>query len=431
MGLPVPLRRSVSGSTVRRLLLAGFALLAAIWIGLPPLAAQPQPPPPPVPKPAAAPPASVQPTAARSEIRGVWLTLNDMAVLRHRGRMRAAVADLARLNFNTLYPVAWNGGYAWYPSEVTQRRGLQDFTPRGLQGQDTMAELVAQAHGSGLLVVPWFEFGFMAPPSSELATRHPDWLTRKRDGGLTSTSAAGEVVWLNPFRPEVQQLISELVLEIVEKSGADGIQFDDHMSLPSQFGYDPYTLALYRRETGRVAPANPQDPAWLQWRADKITAFMARLHAAVNAKHPGAVFSVSPNYHDFAFKLQLQNWREWVRRGIVDELLVQLYRPDLESFRAELARPELAESRQRVPVAIGIMAGLRTRPVPIDVIEAQTLAARERGLGAAFFYFETLWSRGEEPAELRQDALARLFPAPAPRSLTRGVPAAAAPTSPG
>jgi uncharacterized lipoprotein YddW (UPF0748 family) len=395
------------------LLPALSALLLALAPGLaslPPLAAQPPPPL----------PAALQPIVARSEIRGVWLTLNDMAVLRDRERMRAAVADLARLNFNTLYPVAWNGGYAWYPSEVTQRRGLQDFTPRGLQGQDTMAELVAEAHAKGLLVVPWFEFGFMAPPSSELATRHPDWLTRTRDGGLTSTSAAGEVVWLNPFRPEVQKLISELVLEIVAKSGADGIQFDDHMSLPSQFGYDPYTLALYRRETGREAPADPQNPAWLKWRADKITAFMARLHAAVNASHPAAVFSVSPNYHDFAYRLQLQNWREWVRRGIADEILVQLYRPDLESFRAELQRPELAESRQRVPVAIGIMAGQRTRTVPVALVAAQTEAARERGLGAAYFYFETLWSRGDEPAPVRQEAFARLFPEPAPRRQTTG-----------
>lgn len=408
MGFRTSLRRPVSW-----LLLAGFTVLLALLIGLSPLAAQPQP--------AAAPPAP-PPAAPRSEIRGVWLTLNDMAILRDRERMRAAVADLARLHFNTLYPVAWNGGYAYYPSEVTERRGLQNFQFRGLQGQDTMAELVAEAHDRGLLVVPWFEFGFMAPPSSELATRHPDWLTRQRDGGLTSTSAAGEVVWLNPFRPEVQQLITELALEIVERSGADGIQFDDHMSLPSSFGYDPYTLALYRRETGREAPADPQNPAWLKWRADRITAFMASLHRAVQARRPGAIVSVSPNYHDFAYKLQLQNWREWVRRGIADEILVQLYRPDLESFRAELARPELAESRQRVPVAIGIMAGQRTRTVPVAMVAAQTEAVRERGLGAAYFYFETLWLKGDEPPAVRQQAFARLFPTPAPRRWAMGPP---------
>lgn len=44
-------------------------------------------------------------------------------------------------------------------------------------------------------------------------------------------------------------------------------------------------------------------------------------------------------------------------------------------------------------------------------------AARARGLGVAFFYFETLWQRSDEPAELRQEALGRLFPEPAPRTL--------------
>ena len=394
----------------------GLMALGLALVPLPPAPAQPAPPPPPPPLATPAPtPAPAPAPVPRPEIRGGWLTLNDMPVLRDRERMRAAVAELARLHFNTLYPVVWNGGYAWYPSEVTQRRGLQHFTPRGLQGQDTLAELVAEAHARGLLVVPWFEFGFMATPGMEIATRHPDWLTLRRDGGLTSISAAGEVAWLNPFRPEVQQLITELVLEIVATSGADGIQFDDHMSLPSEFGYDPFTLALYKRATGRNAPADPQDPAWLQWRADQLTAFMVRLHQAVRAQHPGALFSVSPNYHDFAYKRQLQHWRAWVRRGIVDELLVQLYRPDLESFTAELQRPELAESLARIPVAIGITTGPRTQPVPIALVTAQAEAARARGLGVAFFYFETLWQRSEEAAVLRQQALGRLFADPQPR----------------
>ncbi len=101
-----------------------------------------------------------------------------------------------------------------------------------------------------------------------------------------------------------------------------------------------------------------------------------------------------------------------MRRGLVDELLVQLYRPDLESFTAELQRPELAESLARIPVAIGISTGPRTRPVPIALVTAQAEAARARGLGVAFFPFETLWQRSDEPAVLRQEALGRLFVEP-------------------
>ena len=73
------------------------------------------------------------------ELRGVWLTANDMPVLRDRGRMQAAVNQLAELGFNRLYPVVWNSGFAYYPSRVSQERELQDFTFRGLQGQDILA----------------------------------------------------------------------------------------------------------------------------------------------------------------------------------------------------------------------------------------------------------------------------------------------------
>ncbi|KEF41094.1 MAG: hypothetical protein ER33_13295 [Cyanobium sp. CACIAM 14] len=339
------------------------------------------------------------------------MTSNDMGTLRDSARLALALGELGRLRFNSVYPVVWNGGIAYYPSAVTERRGIQSFTFRGLQGQDILADLIRQARPRGLRVIPWFEFGFMAPPTSELARLHPGWLSRKRDGGTTSISAAGEVVWLNPFHPEVQAFITELVLEILTTYDADGIQFDDHMSLPREFGYDEVTRAAYRQDTKKEPPADPADPAWVKWRADRITAFMDQLRRTIRSRRPDAIVSVSPNYHDFAYKLQLQDWLTWVRRGIADEIVMQVYRPDLASFSAQLQRPEVSESRGRVPTAVGIMTGQRTSPVAIELIRAHALAARERGLGMVFFYYETLWEQAAEPAAERQAGFAELFPA--------------------
>ena len=350
-------------------------------------------------------PALAQP----QELRGVWLTGNDMTVLRDRERMQATVQQLADLQFNRLYVVVWNGGMAFYPSAVSQGRGYQDFNYQGLQGQDVIAELTTAGRQRGLLVVPWFEFGFMAPPDSELARRHRDWLTQKRDGTLTSISAAGEVVWLNPFRPEVQQLITELVLEVVNQYSADGIQFDDHMSLPREFGYDPYTVALYRKDTGKPPPANADDPAWVQWRANRITAFMQRLSQAIREARPGARISISPNYYDFAYKLQLQDWRRWVEKGIADELLIQIYRSDLNSYLPELSKPEVDAAKRRIPTAIAILSGQRNRPTPFALIQQKVDANRQQGLGTGFFYLESLWSLGPEPPSERIAALAELL----------------------
>ena len=353
---------------------------------------------------------------ARPEIRGVWMTLNDMDVLKDRTKLHNAIAQLRQLNFNTVYPVVWNSGYVMYPSAVAGRAGIQPFVYTGSAGQDIIADVVAQAHQQGLLAIPWFEFGLMAPPTSELVLNHPDWLTQKRDGSQTSVSSAGEVMWLNPFLPSVQQFITDLVTEIVTQYDVDGIQFDDHMSLPYEFGYDDYTVALYVKETKKAPPANASDAAWMRWRANKITAFVAQLNQAVKAKKPNAIFSVSPNYYAFAYRFHLQDWLGWVRQNLVDELIVQVYRPDLQSFTEQISRSEIQEAQQKIPTGIGIMAGLRNSPASIGQIQSQVRASQDRGLGTSFFYYESLWNSALESVSDRQSGFKAIFANPASRS---------------
>ncbi len=350
------------------------------------------------------------------EIRGVWLTNNDVNVLHDRSKLTAMMSQLAKLKFNTVYPVIWNSGYVTYPSQVAQTAGIQPFVYRGKEGQDVIADVVEQAHRNQMLALPWFEFGFMAPLTSELAMDHPDWLTQQRNGEQTSTGPAGEVAWLNPFRPEVQQFITDLVVEAVSNYDVDGIQFDDHMSLPYTFGYDPYTVALYQQEMKKAPPADPQDAAWTKWRADKITAFMVRLKQAVRARKPNAMISISPNYAAYAYKFQLQDWATWVKEGIADELIVQVYRSDIDSFKQNMDLPEMAVARQKIPTAVGILTGLRRRPIAMGQIQTQVFAASERGLGSVFFYLESLWDAGPESVSDRVSGFQYLYPQAAVRA---------------
>jgi uncharacterized lipoprotein YddW (UPF0748 family) len=352
----------------------------------------------------------------RQEIRGVWMTNNDLNVLKDKTKVQEAVTKLRQLNFNTIYPVVWNSGYVMYPSKVAKRLEIQPFVFQGLGGHDILEDLIDQAHDQNLLVIPWFEFGFMAPPTSELAINKPEWFTRKQDGSQTSVSAAGEVKWLNPFHPEVQQFISDLLVELTNKYELDGIQFDDHTSLPYEFGYDKYTVALYKKETKKNPPTDPQDPAWINWRANKITEFMVRLNQTVKQIKPKLIFSVSPNYYDFSYKFQLQDWLNWVRLNIVDELIVQVYRDNLDNFTAKLSRPEMEEVKQIIPTGIGIMAGLRTKPISMQQIQTQVRAAQRRDLGVAFFYYESLWNFAPEPLQERLSGFQNLFPYPALRT---------------
>lgn len=354
----------------------------------------------------------------RQEIRGVWVTNNDLNILKDRTKVQEAVTQLRELNFNTVYPVIWNAGYVMYPSQVAKDLEIQPFVFKGLDGHDILADLIDRSHRQKLLVIPWFEFGFMTPDSSELALNKPGWLTQKQDGGTTSVSAAGEVSWLNPFHPEVQQFIIDLLVELTNKYDIDGIQFDDHTSLPHEFGYDKYTVALYTKETQKSPPKDYKDPQWVNWRANKITEFMVRLNNTVKQIKPKMIFSISPNYYDYAYKFQLQDWLNWVRLNIVDELVMQVYRENLDSFTSKLSRPEIEEVKQIIPTGIGIMAGLRTKPVSIQQIQSQVRAVQQRDLGVAFFYYESLWNIAPESLGERLAGFKNLFPYPALRTAT-------------
>lgn len=371
---------------------------------------------------------TAQPTAANipsnnilsnQEIRAVWLTTNDTEVLLDQPKLDAAMEQLAQLNFNTVYPVVWNAGYVMYPSIVAQRAEIQPFVRRGYQGQDMLKDVIEKAHQRGILAIPWFEFGFMAPPMSELTLNHPDWFTHKQDGGETSISAAGEVMWMNPFKPEVQQFITSLVMEVVNLYDVDGIQFDDHLSLPTEFGYDSYTSNLYFEETGKQPPADPYNPEWVSWRADKLTAFVTQLQQQIKARKPHVIFSISPNPYDVAYTNFLQDWLNWVKLGIVDELLIQVYRDNLGSFTEQIARPSVQEARQYTSVGVGILTGLRNMPVSMDLIQAKVRAARYYGLGVSFFYYESLWEDSAEPPAERVARFQNIFATPAFRAASR------------
>lgn len=330
-----------------------------------------------------------------AELRGVWLTNIDSNVLFERDRLKSALQNLQQLNFNVVYPTVWNWGWTLYPSKVAQTVIGRSLDPEpGLQGRDMLKEAVNVGHQQNLKVIPWFEFGFMAPADSQLAKRHPQWLTSRRDGSKIWKEGTHDRVWLNPFRPEVQQFIQDLIVEMVRNYDIDGIQFDDHFGLPSELGYDAYTVALYKKEHGgKAPPANSKDPEWLRWRANKITNYMKRVFTAIKAANKNCIVSIAPNPQRFSYEFFLADWEKWERMGLVEDLVIQVYRDDPNVFISELQYPEVKAAKSHIPVSIGIMTGLKAKHVPMTRIAQQVQQVRDRNFaGVSFFFYESLWN---------------------------------------
>ncbi|MBE9079542.1 family 10 glycosylhydrolase [Romeria aff. gracilis LEGE 07310] len=366
-----------------------------------------------------------------AELRGVWLTNVASGVFFAPWGLARALDQLADLHFNTIYPVVWNRGQTFYPSSRLEQltgEAVEPLLNFAHLGQDVLAELTRRGHRRQLRVIPWFEYGFMVPIHAAIAQQHPDWLTTRQNGSyrlqesvfepqalsgrqrlidrLFHNPLAGQLAWLNPLHPAVQSLLLDLVMEVVEGYPVDGIQFDDHFSLPVEFGYDPYTIDLYRAEHGGQAPpSNPTDGDWMRWRASKLSGFVSRLHEAITAARPGCTLSLSPHPAGYAYHYYLQDWQRWVDNGWIDELVLQVYRNDLASFETELSQPGVQSARQRIPVSVGILTGTWERPIGFEQIAEQVAASRDRNFhGVSFFYWQTLWSyfTPESPQTRRQ-----------------------------
>lgn len=356
---------------------------------------------------------------ASTEMRGVWVSNVDSTVMESFGQMESLAARISNLNMNALYPVAWNKGETFYPSEVMARYGAPKISTRyGLPSlkRDPMNDWLVLGNQYDLDVIPWFEWGVKVPASSPLAQAHPEWLSQDVNGKKTFDQDGTSTAYLSFFHPDVQAFYEALLVEFVSRYPVPAIQFDDHMSLKNTFGYDPYTLDLYKKETGRSGKPDPEAAEWLSWRADKLTSFIARISKAIKTARPGVKFSVSPNPYPWSYQNYVQDWPKWVEAGLVDEIVVQVYRTDMNRFKAELGSSVLDGAKGKVNLIIGILSGLKPEPMPIEMVRAQTQFTRDSGYqGVVYFFQESLlqFTAGGETIEDRLNVIKQLFPSPA------------------
>jgi uncharacterized lipoprotein YddW (UPF0748 family) len=346
-------------------------------------------------------------------IKGVWLTNVDSEVLYNDKELAKAIEQLSQMNFNTLYPTIWNDGYTLYPSKIAQKYTGYNLDPhQELQERKIVKEIIDLARPKNIRVIPWFEFGLMAPENSQLASLHDHWLTQRSDGSkIWLEGGSIPRVWLNPLHPEVQEFIKGLVLEIASNYDVDGIQFDDHFGYPAELGYDPYTISLYKQEhQGKTPPADYHDVQWVQWRADKITEFLANIVKDVKTIKPEAIISISPNPQKFSLNSFLSDWACWEEQGLIDELVLQVYRKNIARFIKEISQPEVVKAKKNIPFAIGIMTGVKGDPTPLNLMTQQIEEVSKRSFdGVSFFFYESLWNLGPESAPERQKILSSAF----------------------
>ncbi|NJL65190.1 MAG: family 10 glycosylhydrolase [Methylacidiphilales bacterium] len=348
-----------------------------------------------------------------NEIRGVWMTNYGAALSYYTTRLDDVIANIAKHRLNTIYPAVWNRGYTLHPSTVAESvSGSSQDSMTSLPllpFQDTLSELVKQAHRQKLRIIPWFEYGLVVPKNHAIAKRHPDWLTMTQSGKI---ALKDNMAWLNPCHPEVQEFLTNLIVDVVKRYPVDGIQLDDHFALPVEFGYDAYTAKLYRREhNGNSPPQNPKNSEWMAWRAGKLTQLMDKISKSVKDENQDVIISLSPNSLNFAYNRYLQDWGKWVDLGLLDEVIVQVYREDLRAISNELNNRELQNIKNKLPIAIGLYTGPFLSPKSIPKLQREIQIVQKYNYsGVSFFCWETtLWFFKGGSEQQLENSLRKVF----------------------
>ncbi|MEH2140881.1 glycoside hydrolase family 10 protein [Nostoc sp.] len=327
------------------------------------------------------------------ETRGIWLTTTDSKVLRSKQRIGEAMDLLAETGFNVVFPVVWNKGVTQYPSQTMQQTFGVEIDPLCV-GRDPLEEVVVEARRVGLKVIPWFEYGFASSYNLNggvLLQKKPEWAAYDCNGNLLKKNG---FEWLNALDPQVQEFLLNLVLEVVKNYDVDGVQGDDRFpALPCEGGYDQVTVARYHQQFAHNPPQNPKDRQWLQWRADILTEFLARLYREVKAVNPNLLLAIAPNIYDWAFQEYLQDSPTWLKRGIVDLIQPQIYRRDFRSYQAiadKLVNQQFTDAT--LPkLAPGILMKLGSYCISSEYLVQAIEYNRQLGIqGEVFFFYEGL-----------------------------------------
>jgi uncharacterized lipoprotein YddW (UPF0748 family) len=82
-----------------------------------------------------------------------------------------------------------------------------------------------------------------------------------------------------------------------------------------------------------------------------------------------------------------QNWLAWVRQGIVDEVVLQIYRKTPNQVAASLSGSGLATASRYVPVGVGLYAGWNP-DFSLKGLQAQVRTVEQQGYGYSLFCWE-------------------------------------------
>jgi uncharacterized lipoprotein YddW (UPF0748 family) len=248
------------------------------------------------------------------------------------------VANVARAGMNTIFVQVRRHGDAWYNRRTEPRAANPGLAPA--EWYDPLDYLIQKAHAAGIQVHAWLVVSVACRDSDRLRG-HPEHLCTAHGPGVpdperwtTATFRGEQVGDLDFGHPEAIRHLERIVTGLIQQyPDLDGVHWDYIRFAGQTYGYNAVSLDRFNRAHGRPPGSrpDPNDPAFAQWRRDRVSELARRLYIRAKAAKPTIQVSAATitwggigSYHaedwpnSAAYGRVYQDWRAWLAEGILD-----------------------------------------------------------------------------------------------------------------
>ncbi len=275
-----------------------------------------------------------------------------------------------------------------YPSQFEPFASSITGVLGGKPDYDPLKFAIDEAHNFGLEFHAWWNVckvadGDNPPPLSSpahIALTHPEWLKRwKNKNGNGSGSVEW---WLDIGYPQVRARLIDIAMELVEKYDIDAINFD-YLRYPGPEFDDYSSYAIY-------GGSLPRD----EWRRRNVTSFLREFYRRATAVKPLLKIGAAPigiyknlpeasGWQSYSFLYQ--DTKQWLREGIVDYIIPQLYWELYTNPRFPVLLRDWQESSsgRHIYAGIGAFRNGIVQQIPVMIDSVRAIGA----LGECYFTY--------------------------------------------
>ncbi len=258
------------------------------------------------------------------EMRGVWISYIALSTAENTleaffANYDKLILDAKEIGANAVFVQVRPFSDALYESDYFPWSHILTGTQGQVPEIDPMQYMIDKAHESGMQFHAWIN------PLRVKTETTPALLAQNNPYTILGPSnpyyfmEINGAVYLNPAYTEIRTMISDGVVEIVEKYNVDGIHFDDYF-YPEEITTED-TMA-YESYCGTTAsPLDVED-----WRVANINTLIAQVYREIKSVDKSMPFGISPQgniANNDKLSADVKTWCSTV--GYIDYIAPQIY----------------------------------------------------------------------------------------------------------